>query len=337
MSRVITGFHGMLGAALLLAGQASAQPVVQSLTRDTLGNLGLTRSDVMATSWPAFAAPVDGQRPGPETAARGADTASAFHADVGGGATVWGGGVYTRFDSSFNGLITEGDAYVAQGGFDVRVGDDLRLGLMAAAETIDGVIGAIDADASGFLVGPYAVLGVGQFAHVEALALGGMTYNDYDAGGGLRAEFAAARILLSAGLSAEWTHNDISIRPSARLIYYAEQHEAYADTNLNAFAGETTSVGQLRLGQELGYAMTLGDGAYAAPFVGVEGVWAFHQSAVSANGRLTGADELSASVSFGVDALFGETSLRLNGRFDGLGADDFDAATAEAQVRVPLN
>lgn len=319
-------------AAALGAGAVLAQPAVVSLTRDTLGSLGATRGGVMATSWPGYAGPAD-QAQGDRDGA----TLGSFSADLGTGVEIWAGGVYTAYESDLNGLVAEGDVLLGQAGIDVALGESARLGLMAAGESIDGEIGAIDTDATGFLVGPYGLIGLSENIRFEGLALAGIAYSEYQAAGGLNADFESGRVLLSAGLAGSWRAAELAFRPATRLTYYAERQEAFRDSAGNSYDEETSSLGQYRLGTEVSYDLSLGGGTLLQPYAGVEGVWSFHQSDLSINGSNAAADALSASFSLGLDAALGDVTLRVDGRLDGVGSEDFDAATAEAQFRVPLN
>lgn len=250
----------------------------------------------------------------------------------------WIGGSYTYFESDFAGVASQGDVGMLQLGIDTRLSDTVLVGVAAFGDLLSSdVVTGVEASGVGFMAGPYAVLSLNDNLYVEGLAAVGQAFNEVDDPAVGSAEYDSERLLVTARVSGDFRYDAWSLRPATRVTYYAERQEEFLDGGGTLVPESTTELGQLRFGPEIAYDLEMIDGPRVRPFFGAEGVWAFLQTEQLINGARVAADDFSASVSAGFDANLGPASLRAAGRYDGLGAEDFDAITGELQVRIPLN
>ncbi|MEM9725075.1 MAG: autotransporter outer membrane beta-barrel domain-containing protein [Pseudomonadota bacterium] len=300
-------------ARLLGAGDASSGRVSFSTDLDTI--LAAARSNFSE----------DGSGSDPGLAAEGVSI------------DFWLGATYSYFEATSDGLHTEGDLASAQLGVDGRLSDSLLIGVAAFGDLLSSEVeNGSDTTGLGFLTGPYVVATLDPNLYVEALAAVGRAYNTIETPGQNDAEYESDRLLLTARISGDWTAGAWSFRPSSRISYYAEKREAFDDGTGGIAEGDTTILGELRFGPEVAYTYAFEDGS-ARPFVGLEGVWAFHSSAHTPETRAFGAETVSASVMVGLDGQLGRTSFRAGGRFDGVADENLDSLTGEITLRVPLN
>lgn len=175
--------------------------------------------------------------------------------------------------------------------------------------------GLTSADGWGCMAGPYFAHELWPAVFVEGLALFGATYNTLEAATGVEADYEAKRVALSLRLSGDYDAGPWTVRPGARFADYAEKHDDFNDGLGNAIEADATTLGQARLGGEVGYDLASGP-RVLRPFLGADGV--------------------SATVSGGLEAQLGAASLRAKATYDGLGDSDFEAIRGTAEVSVPF-
>ena len=94
----------------------------------------------------------------------------------------------------------------------------------------------------------------------------GRSSNHIDPLGAYANSFDGNRALASAKLTGRWAFGALTFQPSAKLIYFREEQEAY--TNAIGFAIDNQSIrlGRLTFGPETGYRLAVGGGSVIEPF-----------------------------------------------------------------------
>ena len=84
-----------------------------------------------------------------------------------------------------------------------------------------------NADGRGWMAGPYVSARLTQNLYFDARALWGRSSNHIDPLGAYTDSFEGNRALASAKLTGRWAFGGLTFQPSAELIYFTEEQEAY--------------------------------------------------------------------------------------------------------------
>lgn len=260
---------------------------------------------------------------------------NAFGVDGVFSAWVRGSYAYVSEDRTLGDI--DSDVGQLQLGVDYRPTDRAVIGLMLHGDVIeqDSAANQASADGVGFMIGPYGAYQLDQNFYLEGVALFGRAFNTATATNGVDSDYDSDRLLLSTRLSGDIFVDQWNLRPGARVTYYAERNESFVDGLGAAIAEDTETLGQIRVGGEVGYDL-LSDGRVLRPFVGADGVYSFASDDSVVTGGGGGADGLTATLSAGVEASLGGASVRGRFAYDGLGEGDFEALRGSAEIRLPF-
>lgn len=254
---------------------------------------------------------------------------------------------------------TETSLWAGFAGAHTFVSDNLIVGALVQldwAET-DAESSDMSTDGNGWMVGPYFAAKLpDQNVFINARAAWGRSDNDLS-NAGSTGGFETQRYLLRGEISGRLQHNNWTISPTASLSYFEEEQEDFSDSLGTAIGAQTFSIGELRFGPRFTYLISGGgdggggdggdggdggEGADSAALVrthfGIDGVWNFDIDNNHADsGDLLGSDEVRARLSIGLDMRAAESwNLHLSAFYDGIGADDYEAAGARLRLAVPL-
>ena len=214
-----------------------------------------------------------------------------------------------------------------------------------------GVVGQLDwaeetdasrnshADGVGWMIGPYVA---GKFEesdlYYEARVAYGLSSNDVSPTGTFTDGFDTERFLARAKLQGVYDLEEFIISPSITFSYFEETQSDYTDTFGNLIPEQTISLGELRFGPEIGRTFTLDDGTLFHASLGVSGIYNFAvENNASSQGFVPGDDDfrarLDATIGF---SMANGSILRLEGYYDGIGADDYEAIGGGIRVTIPL-
>ena len=155
---------------------------------------------------------------------------------------------------------------------------------------------------------------------------------------GTNDDFDTERWLISAKLSGVIEANDWIIRPAVSVSYLEETQLAYTDDFNQTIGEQRFSVGELRFGPSFAREVVRDNGTVIRPKLGITGVWNFdiENGAAGTTGSL-GTEQLRARIDAGLTIIGSNSwSLDVNGYFDGLGVDDYDAYGGTAKFSVAL-
>ncbi len=236
---------------------------------------------------------------------------------------------------------TSTDFWVGYAGAHYFVTPDMTIGALAQIDYAneDNSVTGSDADGLGWMIGPYLAAKLPDAPlYFEARVAWGQSNNSIAPTGGAEDDFDTTRWLASAKLSGEFKLKSITISPSVRASYYNEKQHSYVDSTSTTIASQSIEVGGLRWGPTFSTTIITDDGVVITPSLGVQGVWNFAvDEAVSTAGTLPGTDDLRSSVDAGLGvASANGLAFNLEGFYDGIGLDDFEAYGGTARVSVAI-
>ncbi|MEM8651823.1 MAG: Ig-like domain-containing protein, partial [Pseudomonadota bacterium] len=214
-----------------------------------------------------------------------------------------------------------------------------------------GIVGQLDwaeetdssrnsnADGVGWMIGPYVA---GRFdesdLYYEARVAYGLSSNDVSPIGTFTDGFDTERFLARAKLQGVYDLEEFVISPSITFSYYEETQSDYTDTFGNVIPEQTISLGELRFGPEIGRTFTLDSGTQIHASLGISGIYNFAvENNVSTQGFAPGDEEIRARLDagFGFDLANGSV-VRLEGYYDGIGANDYESIGGGIRITIPL-
>lgn len=257
------------------------------------------------------------------------------------GLDVWAQGHIAQFREGEEGSRSEGDFAVLYLGADYVVSHWLLVGALVQYDRMDELSNQLgtNVEGHGWMVGPYATVRVTDNIFAQGRAAWGksdveispfMTYSD---------EFETRRWLLEANIQGRWNVGRFLVAPHAVISYIEENQESYRDSMGFIIPDQRVSLGQMRFGPQVSYQMRAGDGSKLEPYAEIEGIWNFNEEGTELlTGAVGGREEFRGRVGLGFRAtMLSGVSMDVSGRYDGIGADDFEAVSADVRMRYPLN
>ena len=252
---------------------------------------------------------------------------------------IWIEGHVARFDAK--GADATGNVGLVYTGADYLVMPGLLVGAIVQFDYVDESSGRLGSNVSGkgWMAGPYIAAKLTPNLYLDARAEWGTSKNSISPFGTYVDEFSTDRWLARADLTGGWEWGAWRFTPTAGISYFEEDQKAYVDSNGIFIPGHTSTLGRLTFGPEVGYAFKRADGSIIEPFLSVQGLWDFDNSAApTINGVVTGGDDLRAKVQVGASYVSSDGyTLRASGAIDGLGDDDFTSYSGQLWLNVPLN
>jgi outer membrane autotransporter protein len=254
---------------------------------------------------------------------------------------VWTEGAFSYYSQDRIDDKRQGHAGIFFAGADYLLHPGFLVGVLVQIDWMDessSVLGR-NADGRGWMVGPYLSVRLTQNLYFDARALWGRSSNHIDPLGAYIDSFDTNRTLASAKLTGKWGFGALTFQPSAELLYFTEQQEAYTNVIGIAIDNQSVTLGRLTFGPEFGYRLAAGGGSVIEPFVGLKGVWDFAKTdEATAAGEPVGRDAWRGRVETGVTLRTASgLSFRALGAYDGIGDGDFYAWQGRATVVVPLH
>ena len=251
----------------------------------------------------------------------------------------WVEGHAARFDAKE--ADATGDVSLIYTGADYLVMPGLLVGAILQFDFMDETSSRLGSDVSGhgWMAGPYVTARLTPNLYFDARAAWGESQNSVSPFRTYVDEFSTYRWLARADLTGNWEWSNLRLTPSVGISYFEEVQNAYLDSNGIAIPAHTSTLGRLTFGPEIGYRFKLSEGSTMEPFVSLQGLWDFDNSASpTVNGVVSGSDDLRAKVQMGASFISPSGyTLRASGAIDGLGADDFKAYSGQLWINMPLN
>lgn len=250
---------------------------------------------------------------------------------------VWFSGSYTRVDTGSR----DSDIWLLYGGVDYQYSETTLIGAMVQvdiAEEKDSAIGS-KAKGTGWMAGPYMVTRLKDDLILNAKALWGRSDNDVSPLGTYTDQFDTKRWLLEAELSDRFEYKGLKIDPAASVVYFHEKQDSYTDSLGFIIPGQTISMGRTIFGPTAYLPVEADDGSVTTWHGAIEGVWDFDRNdTVAAQSLSTGADKFRGKATVGVGFMSGENiKINLEGFYDGIGRNNYDASGAQVDITIPLN
>lgn len=240
---------------------------------------------------------------------------------------IWLEGRFERYRIGGPGTEINGGVAMLQGGLDVRIGDNLILGVTAVgdgARELSDDLGYF-VEGLGWMAGPYGALRLGDHVIFDAKFLWGQSWNDISPFLTYTDQFTTTRWLATARLAGEADLGGLLFRPEVYFAYFSETQAEYVDNNGITIPEQTVTLGRLTFGPEIAIPIRTDAGGTIEPRIAMEGVWDFTAAQLSA--RLNGGLQFSGA---------GGASLLLYGGYGGLFAPDFSNWNVGANITVPL-
>ncbi|KZL18652.1 Bacterial Ig-like domain (group 1) [Pseudovibrio sp. Ad37] len=253
------------------------------------------------------------------------------------GFDIWAQGSYIRVENndfgSNNGLFFVG--------VDYRYEDELLVGFLTQLDISEEDNNTANTSASGvgWMFGPYAVLRLQPNLYMNGQATYGRSSNDVDALGLGTDNFDTERLLLQAGLTGDFSLNEMTLNPFANLTYYYEKQEAYIDQLGNTISDQTFTLGRLEFGPRVSYDYLGETGYLFSPFLSVSGIYDFNRlvNAIPTDATLASADEnFRARVEGGAELVMPSPGIRVLGEgfYDGIGVSDYEAYGGKLSANI---
>jgi hypothetical protein len=318
----ITDFLGVRGAALL-----SHQPDLQRRLDRLEGRTPVGGQVTVGgfavpgmSGLPVSLALADGQ-------ARFSTSLSALRAtpSEGGSVTgpdidVWAEGYFSSLDYAGH----EGDFALIYVGGDVRVGQNVLIGVLAQFDTFErtGALTPGAAEGDGWMAGPYVTVRLGESVYADARIAWGESDNTVSPLGTWTDGFSTSRTLYAGSLvgRVNWGEG-VVFQPELELRYLMEEQDAYTDTQNVRIPGQSVDIGEISFRPRIEKAFAFDNGWSLRPFGIVEGIYTFG----TPDGSII-EDGVRARFEAGAD-LYSEGGLRLSlsGFHDAGGNSAFEA------------
>nr|WP_245228683.1 autotransporter outer membrane beta-barrel domain-containing protein [Pontixanthobacter sp. CEM42] len=216
-------------------------------------------------------------------------------------------------------------------GADYRIGNNLLLGALAEFDDFNDRddLEAGEAEGSGWLVGPYAMVRLAPELFAEVRAGWGKSNNRVSPLGTYIDEFDTSRSYYSGSLVGQFElGRDTQIRPEVTIRYLDEKQLAYTDSLNVLIPEQSVGQGDISFRPRVHHIIELDSGWTLRPFGEVEGIYTF---GTNINNVLD--DGLRARIEGGLDALSGRGFRASLGAFhDGIGADNFRSTGIRASI-----
>lgn len=254
------------------------------------------------------------------------------------GFDVWLEGSFAMVENKDNDSLTG----IIYGGADYRFGDQALLGIMGEVDISAESNAVTDTSASGtgWMLGPYAVVRLGDNLYLDGRATYGRSYNQIDPVGLYTDEFTTERLLVQAGITGDFDVGDFVFAPFVRGTYYWERQNAYVDSLSNPIPSQDFDLGRIEFGPHIStvipmqnYDMALG--------VGLTGIYDFDKlvDAPPSNPNLASSDhDLRGKLSVDTEIRLPNSNAQIKGEgfYDGIGTGDYLAYGGNLSVLVPF-
>lgn len=243
--------------------------------------------------------------------------------------------------STLSSETTDDDLTLVYAGIDMRLHDDLIVGLMGQYDNLseaDSQAG-FEISGTGWMAGPYFVTRLTDNLILDGRAAWGQSSNEVRPFGTYEDEFDADRALLKTQLTGDFTLNDWNFYPDVSVIYFEETQDAYVDSYNVSIPEQSISLGRMTFGPRFSRTFENTTGPAITPSVALRGIWDF-EPANTVNlvtGQGLGQSDLRARTNASLQLRFENgNTLGLEGFYDGIGDETYDASGVTLKLGVPF-
>lgn len=231
---------------------------------------------------------------------------------------------------------------LAFAGVDYRLSERTILGFMGQYDWADEEDDreGVSVSGQGWMVGPYIVSRLTDNLVFDGRGAWGQSDNEISPFRTYTDEFETDRWLLKGQFTGDFDLDAWKIYPSLAVIYFEEDQKSYTDSLNIEIGSQTVKLGRATFGPRISKTFAYSDKVNVIPNLSVRGIWDFTKTdIVNLNtGLSTGTDNLRARTEAGLTALFESgTSLRLDGFYDGIGSESFEAYGVKINVSFELD
>ena len=256
-------------------------------------------------------------------------------------ANIWVSGQFTRAYDKRSGVTEKSDFSILYAGLDMKLTDNLLIGILGQLDRSDQQSDSTNLKASGhgWMAGPYISARVTDSVVFDVRGAWGQSKNKIDPLGLYVDKFETERWLVEGNLTGTWIFDNWRISPSVGLTYFEEQQKAYVDSLGFTVPSQTVALGSLTFGPEFGYSFKTKNGFSVEPHMALKGVYDFVSPTIDdVNGIAVGTNNVRAQVQGGL-AVTSKSGVkaRANFTYDGLGLDDFTSYTGDLTLSIPFH
>ncbi len=231
---------------------------------------------------------------------------------------------------------------LAFAGIDYRLNEKTILGFMGQYDWADEEDDREDVSVSGqgWMVGPYIVSRLTDNLVFDGRGAWGQSDNDISPFRTYTDEFETDRWLLKGQFTGDFDIDAWKIYPSLAVIYFEENQQAYTDSLDIEIGSQKVKLGRATFGPRISKTFAYNEKVSFIPNLSVRGIWDFTRTDILNinTGFASETDKLRARTEAGFTALFESgTSLRLDGFYDGIGAESFEAYGVKINVSFELD
>lgn len=240
---------------------------------------------------------------------------------------IWAEGALGSFHDAAGGNGRFGIGYL---GVDYQLSSAALFGVMLQIDRMDmdfDTAGDVIAG-TGWMVGPYATVQLGEKLFFDIRGAWGKSRNDVESAGVTTGKFSTNRWLVSGALIGDLHFGNWTIRPELQAKYISEDQEAF-DNGDTTVAAQTISQGDVRFGPRISYEHITDGGTTVTTYLRTDGVYSFAENGAMpvSGGSLADAvdEELRARVEAGLDVFtMNGLKVSLSGHYDGIGQGEYE-------------
>ncbi len=248
---------------------------------------------------------------------------------------LWSEGHYLRFSGDGD---REGRFAVGYVGGDVHINPSMIIGVLAQFDWMEDEVGSVSSKTKGvgWMVGPYASARLTPNLFVDARAAWGRSDTDINTLGEV-SNFQTDRWLASMQVTGNFQMGDFRVSPEVSVQYIRETQDAFMLANTTV-PEHTISIGRVRFGPEIAQLFVLENGMVIEPHASLRGAWDFEPAETVSLGAINYNDEVLRGIVEGGFIVHGGNgvNMRVTGKYDGIGVNNFQAYGGTLWVNVPL-
>jgi outer membrane autotransporter protein len=227
-------------------------------------------------------------------------------------------------------------------GIDYRLAEDFLFGLLTQFDWTRERDLAEGTDVAGFgwLTGPYVVARINRHLYFDARVAVGQSKNTVSPLESYTDEFDTDRWLVRSRLTGDFEWDGWRVSPELGIVYLDESQRRYVDNLGIVIPGQTVTLGRMTLGPTVGTTFEVPDIATISPQLKLSGIWDFDRTELVSveTGSPAASQKLRGRVEGGISANFGNgVSLTLEGFYDGIGLEQYDAYGGATRLSIQLN
>ncbi|MGJ8527888.1 autotransporter outer membrane beta-barrel domain-containing protein [Maritalea sp.] len=233
---------------------------------------------------------------------------------------IWSEGSFNIFNDH---NTQSGRFGVIHVGADYLLSDDVLLGAKAQIDWMNQAFASTNGkvEGTGFMVGPYATIALGENLFFDISGAWGMSQNAISPFGTYTDHFSTSRWMLDGALSGMYVLDGWTVRPTLAFSYIDENQNPYTDSLNVRIPGQRVAQGEISFAPYVSYDIVLENGGVLTPWLEMKGHYAFQASGTLSSKSYSDAlNGFSASIGTGVDwNSINGSSISVSGQYDGIG------------------